>query len=59
MFVKDIFVFMFCDISYIYALVDPNTGQVRYVGQSIHPNQRYKEHLQDSRKSYKVNWLLN
>jgi hypothetical protein len=57
MFVKDIFVFMFCDISYIYALVDPNTGQVRYVGQSIHPNQRYKEHLQDSRKSYKVNWL--
>lgn len=29
---------------YIYALLDPNTNEVRYVGCSVNPFKRYQEH---------------
>ena len=31
--------------SYIYALVDPTSKEVRYVGQSVNPERRYRGHL--------------
>lgn len=31
--------------AYIYALKDPDTGDVRYIGKSIRPSRRYLEHL--------------
>ena len=32
-------------ITYIYGLADPDTGVIRYVGQSTRPQGRYKEHV--------------
>jgi hypothetical protein len=44
----------------IYALTDPRDNQVRYIGMSINPEQRYKEHL--SLNEYtpaKEDWLID
>lgn len=45
----------------IYGLVDPRDGQVRYIGQSINPAKRYKNHV--SLGSYgspsKDDWIRN
>lgn len=30
---------------YIYTLSDPRTGCIRYVGKTIDPDRRYKQHL--------------
>ncbi len=35
-------------VTYIYGLVDPRDGRVRYVGQSQDPERRYREHLRAS-----------
>lgn len=44
----------------IYALIDPSTGEPRYIGQTRGPvAARFKDHLKDKRPSYKVNWLKN
>ena len=32
---------------YIYALLDPNTGEVRYIGKSSDPQRRLKSHIQE------------
>jgi len=37
--------------SFIYALVDPNSHRVRYVGSSQKPENRFKLHLSVSRKN--------
>lgn len=45
----------------IYELRDPNDGKTYYVGKSIHPRQRYAEHLTDARarpQSAKGKWIL-
>lgn len=45
----------------IYELRDPNDGKTYYVGKSIHPRQRYAEHLTDARarpRSEKGRWIL-
>lgn len=49
--------FDYCEISYIYLLLCPDSGQVRYVGQSVNPSNRYKGHINDVAKTYKVNWI--
>ena len=49
-----------CAVSYIYGLVDPRDGVVRYIGQSISPKYRYKHHLYSLKKgygAYKINWI--
>ena len=42
---------------YIYGLCDPVGKIVRYVGQSKHPEVRYKGHLIDDSKTHKVHWI--
>jgi hypothetical protein len=32
-------------IKYLYRIKDPVTNEVKYVGQTFHPRQRYREHL--------------
>lgn len=44
----------------IYALVDPQSGEPRYIGQTrFSLEARFKGHLNDKKPSYKVNWLKN
>lgn len=47
------------EIAYIYALIDPIHLNVRYVGKTIRPKERFKEHLKEclSLKTYKDKWL--
>lgn len=45
------------ETTFIYALCDPDTEIVRYVGKSNHPKDRYFRHLKDKQKTYKVNWI--
>ena len=43
---------------YIYALVDPRNDEVRYIGRTINPRNRYWAHLvKDNRNDYKRNWV--
>ncbi len=36
---------------YIYALIDPRTGDVRYIGKTLRLQKRMQEHLRDQRGS--------
>jgi hypothetical protein len=45
------------ETTFIYALCDPRTFEVRYVGKSDDPYKRYCHHLIDKSKTYKVNWI--
>jgi hypothetical protein len=42
---------------YIYLLIDPRTGFVRYVGQSTSPQRRLAQHLADESDTPKTRWL--
>jgi len=42
---------------FLYVLVDPRDGRVRYLGKSDNPFDRLKEHLRDRKPSHKVNWI--
>jgi len=44
-------------IIYIYTLTDPKNNEVRYVGKTINPERRYKQHLYDKRRSHKASWV--
>lgn len=41
----------------IYALADPRTNEIRYIGKSINTKERYRNHLNDKSKTHKVNWI--
>jgi hypothetical protein len=43
--------------TYIYALCDPKTKEVRYVGKADNPNCRYVQHLSDNGRTWKANWV--
>lgn len=43
--------------TFIYALADPRTFEVRYIGKADDPYRRYCEHLVDKRKTHKVCWI--
>jgi len=42
---------------YIYALLNPDTGIVRYVGQTATPNLRLKNHIRDKTNAAKHEWI--
>jgi len=46
---------------FIYGLVDPLKNQLKYVGKSVNPNNRYRKHLQESwkKQTYKDKWINN
>jgi hypothetical protein len=45
------------DPVFIYALVDPETDQVRYVGKSIRPFQRLQNHMNEKSNCHRSHWL--
>lgn len=44
-------------MTYIYALLDPRTERVRYVGKSENLTRRLREHLADTSPCHRVHWL--
>ena len=43
---------------FIYVLVDPRDGDIRYVGASTDPHKRYRQHVKDLRRSdYRTAWI--
>lgn len=43
---------------YIYALIDPTNQNLRYIGKTVNPHNRLKQHLSDKDDSpHKVNWI--
>lgn len=47
------------ETTFIYALINPVTNQVRYIGKSNNPDRRYREHLKGNLHEgrYKRNWI--
>ncbi len=43
--------------TFIYALVDPITDQVKYIGKSNNPKKRLEGHVVDKDKTYKTMWI--
>ena len=48
-------------VTHIYILKDPFNNEVRYVGKSDNPKERFIEHIKKSKytKTYKNNWIQN
>lgn len=42
---------------YIYALVDPTTDEIRYVGKSIRPKERLQNHCAEKSRTWRTNWI--
>jgi len=45
------------DVAYIYALCEPDTNIVRYVGKSVKPTKRLNSHCNDKATTRKGNWI--
>lgn len=45
--------------TFIYALKDPDSGEVRYIGKAGNPSNRLKEHLRETKKAthHRANWV--
>lgn len=42
---------------FIYALVDPECGAIRYIGKSIRPEGRLRDHMNDVSNCHRSHWL--
>jgi hypothetical protein len=42
---------------YIYALLDPVNGEIRYVGKSIRPKERLQNHCVEKSRTWRTNWI--
>lgn len=42
---------------YIYALIDPRSNEIRYIGKSIRPKERLWNHYQDKCQCHRTHWL--
>jgi hypothetical protein len=51
---------MLSNVTYIYALIDPRTVQVRYIGKADRPFERLRLHMTSeiNDRTHKANWLL-
>lgn len=38
-------------VTFIYALIDPRTDEIRYIGKTVNPNARFRQHLKNRRCS--------
>ena len=47
----------YCELKYIYILKCPLSGSVRYVGESVHPLERYDQHTTEKANTYKARWI--
>lgn len=47
----------YCELKYIYVLKCPSSGEVRYVGESVHPFERYGQHTNEKADTYKARWI--
>lgn len=45
--------------TFIYVLKEPDTGEIRYVGKSDNPKQRFGLHLRNRGRSHKIHWIQN
>lgn len=45
------------EVVYIYGLVEPDTGKLRYIGKSIRPYERLQNHINDQSKCHRTNWI--
>ena len=46
---------------YFYALIDPFTTKIRYIGQSVNPDNRYRSHIYEAKKfnkNHKERWII-
>ncbi len=43
--------------TFIYALTDPKSGEIRYIGKSNSPKMRYEQHLSESSNQAKYLWI--
>jgi len=48
-------------ITFIYALKEPDTGEIRYVGKSDSPKERFKQHVREAKKggTHNRTWILS
>jgi hypothetical protein len=44
-------------LAYIYALMDPRTGEMRYIGSTTDPRRRLQGHLADARAHHRLRSL--
>lgn len=44
---------------YIYALIDPDTRKIRYIGKSIRPKERLGNQMNESSNCHRSHWLRN
>ena len=42
---------------YIYALIDPNTAKIRYIGKSVRPKERLKNQMNEVSNCHRSHWL--
>ena len=49
--------FMRENTTYIYALSDPRTGMIRYVGKADNPDKRLGSYMADKQRNHRTNWL--
>lgn len=42
---------------FIYGLADPFTGDIRYIGKSIRPKERLRDHCNDRSVCHRTNWI--
>jgi len=49
------------ETTFIYALKDPRTNKIRYIGKANNPNERYSNHINKCRdkNTHKRNWINN
>jgi hypothetical protein len=50
---------MLTKIAYIYALIDPNSHLVRYIGKSVNPKSRLRSHISETKiyNHYRSRWI--
>jgi hypothetical protein len=52
----------YCPVGYLYHLVNPETKEIRYVGQTQNRKRRYKQHVEEAynpKNNHKINWIKN